>query len=78
MHIVTVTKDERDLLAHSLGLTASKVSYRNYFNAEPGHGDMPIVESLIAKGLMFQNPRNPYYYHVSDAGYAIMGDPERI
>jgi hypothetical protein len=66
--MVATTKEERDLMKHSLGLDYNRKSFRNYFNAEPGHSEMPIIQSLIAKGLMKQNPRSPHYFHVTEEG----------
>jgi hypothetical protein len=68
MNQVSTTKQERDLLKHSLGLDYNRKSFRNYFNAEPGHSEMPIIQSLITKGLMKQNPRDSNYFHVTDKG----------
>lgn len=72
-----VTPGERAILAHSLGLTNSDKTYRNHFHAEPEHSDMPLLLSLIDKGLMYKNPRVPNYYHVSDAGKDFMDDTAR-
>ena len=66
--MIQTTKEERELIKHSLGLDYNRKSFRNYFNAEPGHSEMPIIQSLISKGLMKQNPRDPYYFHVTEAG----------
>lgn len=65
------TNQEVDILRHSLGLTNAKTSYRNYFNAEPGHSDMPLLRSLIEQGLMYENRHDPKYFHVTEAGIEV-------
>lgn len=47
-----LTSAEIAILRHTLGMVGRRASYRNYFNAEEGHSDMPTLESLVAKGFM--------------------------
>jgi len=67
-----ITAAERKIMAHSLGMKdGNKRPYRNYFCAEDGHTDMPLIRSLIAKGMMFEGRGG--FYHVTDAGCALLG-----
>ena len=47
-----ITYDERCIIQHTTGLDRSKTAYRNYFAADHGHHDMPVLEALVARGLM--------------------------
>lgn len=47
-----LTYDERRIIRHTTGLDRSKTAYRNFFAADRGHQDMPILEALDARGLM--------------------------
>lgn len=69
---------ELDIIRHSLGMTKpGKRPYRNFFAADPGHTDMPTVDGLVGKGLMFKGQTEPggsmSFYHVSEAGCALVG-----
>ena len=77
-----ITGKELDVLGHSIGINVyharrsnkksekklPKEFYRNYFNATPGHTDMPILKSLMDRQLMEQNEDNTNYYHVTELG----------
>lgn len=59
MNKIETTKQEREILSHTLGIDEyHKSSYRNYFFAGKNHTDLPILEALIKKGLMATR-RNP-------------------
>ncbi len=68
-----LTPQQIHILKHSLGLTYTKKSYRNYFNAGPGHADMPDIQALVKLGLMEEFSMNPEifpgkYFRVTEAG----------
>lgn len=49
---MALTIAEKELLRHTLGLDRHPEIYRNYFCAEAGHADLPLIERLIAFGMM--------------------------
>lgn len=67
---IATTKSEREIMKHSLGLDYKAKSFRNYFNAEEGHGDMPYLKSLVEKGFMVQRGN---YFFVTEAGMNDLG-----
>lgn len=44
---------------------------RNYFNADPGHSDMPTLLRLETKGLIYKS--KPGYWHATPDGYEAIG-----
>jgi hypothetical protein len=72
-----MTEAEREIIKHSLGLTRSNVTYRNYFCADPDHADMPLIRSLIASGHMRAshtiNGGRDTIYVVTEVGRAAVG-----
>jgi hypothetical protein len=57
--------EEMNILRHMLGIDRrvkpKDWGYRNYFNAEPGHNDYPILLRLEKKGLIERGPRHMWY-----------------
>lgn len=49
--------------------------YRNYFNAGPGHSDMPSIERLVSSGLAEEY--RPEYYRATVAGMRAIGLNEK-
>jgi len=47
-----ITEAHLDILRHATGLDRSKEAYRNYFCADEHHSDMPLINDLVAAGLM--------------------------
>jgi len=59
--MIEVTEGQLKLLWHTLGLRPdcrdSRTVYRNRFLADPGHDDVPDLETLVSLGMM--GSRNP-------------------
>lgn len=70
---------DMEILRHMLGVGShipkKQWAYRNYFNAEDGHGDMPSLLRLQADGLVLKG--RPGYWHASEAGCRAIGLNER-
>jgi hypothetical protein len=68
--------EERGIIEHSLGLSRSSESYRNYFCAGDDHSDTPQIKSLIALGFMREshkiNGGSSTIYVVTEAGKAAL------
>lgn len=47
-----ITDQHLDIMRHATGLSRSKKAYRNYFCADEHHSDMPLINDLVAAGLM--------------------------
>jgi hypothetical protein len=77
-----ITKEERHIIKHSLGITRGNESYRNHFCTGEGSKDYPHCESLVCKGLMtkrrdpFDEFGNQNIYHVTDAGINAIEEEE--
>jgi hypothetical protein len=68
---IKLTKKEKELLRHTLGLNYNPKSYRNHFAADPLTEDYRICLDLEEKGLMRQGRTNEnklVYFHATDAG----------
>ena len=67
-----LTEREREIMLHTLGLDRPKVkeSYRNYFVADEGHSDLPVILELCARGLMEQR-QTPGFIGEKDRVYAV-------
>lgn len=50
-----LSAEQIKIMHHSLGLDRAEKSYRNYFCAEPGHDDMPIIKQLVALWMMWES-----------------------
>jgi hypothetical protein len=78
MCVISITRDEKRILLHSLGLdfpVGNTRPYRNYFVTCEGHSDQPLINRLVGNGLMFHSGRE-YLYHVTEAGREMAGrDP---
>lgn len=73
---IALTKNEIQIINHSLGLDYKGKSFRNYFYTEEGTEDYPLCESLVNKGLMKKTKSiiSPgYYYYVTDEGKKWVG-----
>lgn len=72
-----LTAEETQVLRHSLTGSNAVPPYRNYFAAGDGHGDMPHLRALIARGYMRKgksyNKAGDCYFHVTAAGAAAVG-----
>lgn len=73
-----VDDDERNVLRHTLtGSSGTNKVYRNYFAASPGHADMPTIERLVLRGLMYMGAEIPAqsgrYYHCTEKGAHAVG-----
>lgn len=70
------TSEMREIMRHSLGLTRGTEMYRNYFCADDGHADMPIIEQCIVAGLMRAshkiNGGRDTIYVVTESGIAAL------
>lgn len=68
---------DMEILRHMLGIGShiprSQHGFRNYFNAEPGHNDMPSLERLVERGLVKQNQLRPDYWHATEDGAKVAG-----
>ena len=64
-----LTRNDIQILQHSLGLTYKRVPYRNYYATSPGD---PEIERLVDLGLMSRGRKPGWtdfqYYHVTKAG----------
>lgn len=72
------TQRQIELLWHTLGLRPDqRESYRNFFDAGPGHDDMPDLEALESAGLMGRcNPpsfvgMDAIFFFVTEEGKAL-------
>lgn len=69
------TVADMDILRHMLGVGShipkKDWGYRNYFNAGPGHSDMPSLERLVAGGLAEQCSSE--YWRATNAGMRAIG-----
>jgi ribosomal protein S19E (S16A) len=67
-----LNKHETEVLRHTLGYDYGKGGFRNHFSAGKGHLDMPALESLEQKGLMYKRPdpfeKEDFVYHATEAG----------
>lgn len=72
-----ITSQEKEILRHTLGLDRGSSAYRNHFVAGPGHSDMPLLESLVAKGLMQQEP-TPGFCPKTDLVYSVTSAGKRM
>jgi hypothetical protein len=77
-----LSKDEIDILRHSLGVSVDKSPYRNYFCTGPGTTDFPVVSRLVELGFMgviiLPGSRPEYYaenglFCVTQFGAAAIG-----
>jgi hypothetical protein len=50
--------NERELLAHATGWDSRWPLFRNHFCAGKAHADRPLLEALVARGLMVQHAPN--------------------
>lgn len=67
-----LTKDEEAIVFHTLGLAGGGMkSYRNHFVAGPGHHDMPTLESLVKRGVMYRG-NTPGFLGNSDAVFYVV------
>jgi hypothetical protein len=68
------TVQEMEILRHMLGVGSHIPKRfwgsRNYFNADEGHADMPILRRLEAKGLITAGRVG--YWHATQAGCAAI------
>lgn len=66
---------DMEVLRHTLGIDSSKPrkqwGYRNYFNADDGHHDMPSLMRLVGAGLMEQY--RPSYWRATALGMDVAG-----
>lgn len=69
-----IAKD-MDILRHMLGVGSHipkrQWCYRNYFNAEAGHSDMPSLLRLEKHGLVVGGREG--YWHATEAGMKAIG-----
>lgn len=63
-----ITEEEREILEHTVS-----GSSRNHFVASPGHSDLPILQALVAKGLMWQGP-TPKFCHPNDMVFHVSAE----
>jgi hypothetical protein len=49
---VTLSKEERHVMAHATGWDSANPGYRNHFCASPGHDDWATLQRLCDRGLM--------------------------
>lgn len=72
----TITPDRHAaILRHALGLTnGNRRAYRNYFATAPGCTDWPVVQELVAAGLMVEGTTGYRitYFHVSAEGKQLL------
>ena len=68
---IALTKNEIQIIKHSLGLDCKGKSFRNRFCTGEGTTDYPLCESLVSKGLMQKTKcsfSSDSYYYVTDEG----------
>lgn len=90
MNTETLTKAERDLIIHTLGLTPRgsrklrRWSYRNHFYTAPEGEDGAICEALVKRGFMYSNKKplsltfGMFFYFVTEAGAGAAGVLDRF
>lgn len=72
--MIEITKEERNILFHTLGLNYKTISFRNHFLASKNHSDYKTLESLRKRGLMKLGCTPSFcrdadlLYHVTDKG----------
>ena len=68
---VELSEKQIRILHHTLGLRPEqRNSYRNHFVAGPGHPDMPIIESLMAVGMMARS-KTPAFINKDDMVFVV-------
>jgi hypothetical protein len=72
------TQRQIALLWHTLGLSPEqRQPYRNFFDADPGHHDMPDLEALETAGLMVRSKppafvrQDAIFFFVTEEGKAL-------
>jgi hypothetical protein len=78
---VSVTKRQREILSHSLGLTTGTSPFRNHFAAGLGSPDHRAILTLVRAGLMTPGDAIPgglQYFHVTEAGRGAIGAPAAL
>jgi len=73
-----LTYDEKALIRHTIGLDRSDIAYRNHFAASEGHADLPLLDGLVARGLMVRETAayTPgFTYRVTAAGKTALSGP---
>jgi hypothetical protein len=67
-----ITKNELNIMLHTLGLTdpCQEESYRNFFTAGPKHTDTPAILKLIDKGLM-KEVKSPSFLREGDQTFVV-------
>jgi hypothetical protein len=52
----SLSKPQKELLMHALGLDRGNTVYRNYFSADEHHVDMDRLKTLVNKGMLISEP----------------------
>lgn len=73
---LSLSKAERDILTHALGIHAGR-AHRNYY-VEPfgGSAEVDILRLLVSRGLMavdIESRQTGQCYHVTEKGKALLG-----
>lgn len=75
-----LTTEHLDIMRHSLGTDRQPTPYRNYFCAEDGHSDMPLIRDLMEAGCMRLSHRinqgRDGIYVVTDKGISALAVSE--
>jgi len=74
-----ITKNQKHILRHALGLTRGKQSYRNHFVTGPGSTDYTDCCALVANGYMWRTPGSfisggDDVFTVTDEGKEVAND----
>jgi hypothetical protein len=80
--MVELTKEERRILGHSLGLDTHRGRgipkiYRNRFCSCPGHSEQPLIDSLVQKACMVESNIEGFLYHVTQYGVEALRAGDR-
>lgn len=76
MSQIAVTKEQLQIMQHSVGNKPRCQSHRNNFAISPGCDSYEDCEKLAEMGLMSKGcviPGGMQYYHVTDAGWDFLG-----
>lgn len=71
--MIRLSRSERHVLRHALGLTGGKVVYRNRYLAGPD--DIPTWRSLCARGLAVEGQSSEagaFWFYATAAGFAAV------
>ncbi len=68
--MIELTKEENQILLHSLGLNYKPFPFRNHFVTGENSGDYPTIQSLIKKECMIENS-GPKFLNNCDKVFSV-------